>query len=108
MLIPNIVNILLLTGIRYVLCQSEEFDDALERVKVLEIQNTETKLRLESLETWFLKLNDKVEDATIKIDTGGHAEDSEHLKNQVDTLNKEFSSLKKPLLSLKHYHHQGS
>ena len=32
---PNIVNILLLCGIQNVLCQSEEFEEALERVKVL-------------------------------------------------------------------------
>ena len=62
---PNVVNIPLLCGIRNVLCQSEEFEEALERVKVLEIQNTEAKLRLESLETWFIKLNKKVEDDSL-------------------------------------------
>ena len=65
---PNIVNILLLCGIRNVLCQSEEFEEALERVKVLEIQNTKVKLRLESLETWFIKLNKKVEDDSARLD----------------------------------------
>ena len=37
--------------------------------KVLEIKNTETKLRIESLETWLLKLNDKVEDVAGKADS---------------------------------------
>ena len=44
------------------------------KVKVLKIENTETKLRIESLETWLLKLNDKVEDVTGKTD-------NTHLKN---------------------------
>ena len=88
---PNVMNMLLLSGVRNVLCQSEEFDEALEKVKVLGAHNTETKFRLESLETWMLKLNDKVEDVTAKMET------NEHLKNQVETLRKDLSSLKETL-----------
>ena len=94
---PNVVNMLLLSGVRNVLCQSEEFDEALEKIKVLEANNTETKFRLESLETWVLKLNDKVENVTAKIETDENHECSEHLKDQVETLSKEIFSLKETI-----------
>ena len=66
---PHIVDIFLLSGIQNILSQNEELDDALNKVKVLEIENTETKLRIASLETWLLKLNDKVEDVAGKTDS---------------------------------------
>ena len=47
---PKVVNTLLLGGIVNILCQSEEFDDATDRVKALEVENVQNKFRLESLE----------------------------------------------------------
>ena len=91
---PHIVNILLLGGIQNILSQNEELDDALNRVKVLEIENTETKLRLESIETWLLKVNDKVEHAGIRTGTHGNLKDSEQLENDMETLRNDFTALK--------------
>jgi predicted nucleic acid-binding Zn-ribbon protein len=77
-----------------ILCQSEEFDKVIARVKVLESENIQTKFRLESLENWFLKLNEKVEEVSTKIDTLRNQEDSTHLKEEMKDICKEFSSLK--------------
>ena len=54
---PQIVNTLLLGGILNILCQSEQFDVAMDRVNDLEKDNIQIKFRLESLENWMLKLN---------------------------------------------------
>ena len=67
---PHIVSILLLSGIQNILSQNEEFDKSLERIKVLERENMDTKLRVESIETWLIKLNDNVEDVSRQIMKG--------------------------------------
>ena len=95
---PHIVYIFLLSGIQNILSQNEELDDALNKVKVLEIENTETKLRIESLETWLLKLNDKVEDAAGKADLHQNKKESKHMKNDLEDLRKEFDAVKKTSL----------
>ena len=73
-----------MSGIQNILSQNEELDDALNKVKVLEIENTETKLRIESLETWLVKLNNKVEDVTGKTD--------------LEDMRKEFDAVKKTMI----------
>jgi uncharacterized C2H2 Zn-finger protein len=95
---PHIVNILLLSGIQNILSQNEELDDALKRVKGLEIENTETKLRIESIETWLLKLNDKVEDVSCKTDSHENEKASEHPKNDLEDLRKEFDAFNKTIV----------
>ena len=92
----NIVNTLLLGGIVNILCQSEQLDDVFERVKVLETENVQTKFRLESLENWMLKLNEKTQEATEKIET---FEDSAQFKEQIEDIRKEFSSLKETIVT---------
>ena len=87
---PNVVNTLLLGGIRNILCQSEEFENALERVKVLERENIENKLRLESLEHWLLKLNDKMQETNENIETLG-TKDSTQLKEQMKSFARKFA-----------------
>ena len=71
---PNIVNILL-GSIQPKLSQNEEFDEAFKRIRVLEIENTETK----SIETWLLKLNDRFVDVSGRTDKHENLSDSEHL-----------------------------
>ena len=80
----NVVNILLLSGITNILSQSEIFDDTMEKVKVLERENMSNKMRIESLETWVLKLNEKVE----TVDT------AEQVAKQIDAIKEELASLK--------------
>ena len=92
----NIVNTLLLGGIVNILCQSEQLDDVFERVKVLETENVQTKFRLESLENWMLKLNEKTQEATEKIDT---FDGSAQFKEQIEDIRKEFSSLKETIVT---------
>ena len=91
---PNVVNTLLLGGITNILCQSDEFENALERVKVLERENIENKLRLESLEHWLLKLNDKMQETNETLGTT----DSTHLKEQMEVIHKEICSMKETAL----------
>ena len=64
---PHTVNILLLSGITNILCQSEVVDDTLERMKVLEVENLTNKTRLEFLESWILKLSDEEKEVREKI-----------------------------------------
>ena len=87
---PNVVNTLLLGGITNILCQSDEFENALERVKVLERENIENKLRLESLEHWLLKLNDKMQETNENIETLG-TKDSTQLKEQMKSFARKFA-----------------
>ena len=92
------VDIFLLSGIQNILSQNEELDDALNKVKVLEIENTQTKLRIESLETWFLKLNDEVEDVAGKADSHQNKKESKHMQNDLEDLRKEFDAVKKTIV----------
>ena len=95
---PQTVNILLLSGIQNILSQNEEFDDALKRVKVLETENLETKLRIESIETWLLKLNDKVQENSDRTDPNENHKDSEHLEKDMEDLRHEFVALKETIV----------
>ena len=74
--------------------QNEDFDDALERIKVLEIENTETKLRIESVENWLIKLDDKIKDVSVRADTSGDPKCTEHVENNMKALRSEFAVLK--------------
>ena len=47
-------------------------------------------MRIESIETWLLKLNDKVEDVREK--------ESKHLKNDFENLGNEFDTFKKTIV----------
>jgi hypothetical protein len=49
---PEVVNTLLLGGITNILCQSVLIDDAMERIKELEVENLTNKPRLELLQSW--------------------------------------------------------
>ena len=71
---------------------------ALNKVKVLEIKITETKLRIESLETSLLQLNDKVEDVAGKTDSHQNEKESKQMKNDLEDLRKEFDAVKKTFL----------
>lgn len=94
---PKIVNTLLLGGIVNILYQSEQFDNAMEKVKVLENENVANKFRLESLENWLLKLNDKFQEANEKIEDTGPKES--YLKDQIDDIRKEFCTLKETIVT---------
>ena len=80
---PHIVYIFLLSGNHNILSQNKELDDALNKVKGLEIKMTETKLRIESLKTSLLQLNDKVEDVAGKTDLHQNENESKHMKNDL-------------------------
>jgi hypothetical protein len=90
----NIVNILLLGGINNILSQSEVFDDTFERVKALESENVANKMRIESLETWILKLNDKTEEVQGKITNVDPDKETEHLEQRIDALGRELNTIK--------------
>ena len=62
---------------------NKDFDDAFEKIKVREIENTETKLRIESFEIWTIKLDDKIKDVNARVDTSGNPEGSKHLENDM-------------------------
>ena len=94
---PKVVNTLPLGGIANILCQSELFDNAMERVKVLRNQNFEIKLRLASLKNWILKLNDKVHKTSDKIETFRGSEDPAHLRHQLENVHGEIQSLKETI-----------
>jgi len=98
---PKVVNTLLLGGILNILCQSEQFDEAMDRLKALEVENVQNKFRLESLENWLIKMNDKTQEAFGKIQklerTG--PKDSTQLKNQIGNISKELCSLKETILT---------
>ena len=57
----NVVNILILGGITNILSQSELFDITVDKTKELDTDNLTNKVRLEALENWALKLNEKQE-----------------------------------------------
>ena len=88
----------MLSGNHNILSQIEELDDALNKVKVVEIKITETKLRIESLETSLLQLNDKVEDVARKTDSHQNEKESKQMKNNLEDLRKEFEAVKKTFL----------
>ena len=94
---PKVVNTLLLGGIANILCQSELFDNVTERVKVLEIENIENKLRLESLENWLLKLNDKVNETIEKMETLEGTHDNSDVLEEIETLRGEIFSMKESI-----------
>ena len=87
---PQIVNTLLLGGILNILSQSEQFDNAMDRVNDLENDNIQNKFRLESLENWMLKLNEKLDKGLATVDGTTNTK----LEEQIDDVRKEFKSLK--------------
>ena len=89
----HIVNIFLLRGIQNILSQNDDFDDAFEKIKVHGIENTETKLRIESFEIWPITLDDKIKDVSARADTSGNNEGSEHLENNMKALCSDFAAL---------------
>ena len=80
--------------------QNAEFDKSLEIIKVPETDNMDTKLRVESIETWLIKLNDNVEDVSVRVDTqdtNRNLKCSEHVENTMKALQNEFVALKETI-----------
>ena len=91
---PEVVSTLLLGGITNILCQSELVDDAMERIKELEVENLTNKTRLELLESWILKLADEETKLKVKIKQLEDTGKSSHLEPKIDALVKEVNDLK--------------
>ena len=86
-------------SIQSTLSQNEEFDEAFKRIRVLEIENTETK----SIETWLLKLNDRFADVSGRTDKHENLSDSEHLANDMEDLHTELIALKRTMITQQHH-----
>ena len=63
------------------------------RGKALESENVANKMRIESLETWILKLNDKTEEVQGKITNVDPDKETEHLEQRIDALGRELNFL---------------
>ena len=50
--------------------------------------------RIESLETWILKLNDKTEEVQGKITNVDPDKETEHLEQRIDALGRELNTIK--------------
>jgi len=90
---PQVMNILLLSGITNVLCHSKVVDDAMEKVKILEVENITNKTRLDLLEDWVLKMSEENSEMRKKIDKDKGANPG-HLEIKVDALAEEITLLK--------------
>jgi len=86
----DIVNVLLLGGITNILCQSVLLDTTIEKIKELETENLTVKVRLEALENWALKLNEKHE--KIKEEVEESLE--ERIRARIDAFHEEALSTK--------------
>ena len=91
---PDVVNILLLGGITNILSQSELFDITLDKTKELETDNLTNKVRLEALENWALKLNEKHDKLRADIEGFDPLSLEQRIDARLDTICEEMGSKK--------------
>ena len=91
----NVVNILLLGGITNILSQSELFDITVDKTKELDTENLTNKVRLEVLENWALKLNEKQKKLSADVAGFDPLSLDQRIGAKIDTFCEEINSKKK-------------
>ena len=99
---PGTLNVLVLSGIINILCQSEEIEETEEKVKILEQENITNKIKIEYLESWVIQQHDLIEDLDKKLarlDKNGvlikESGDTEHLRKKVVGIEIDVNAMKK-------------
>ena len=94
---PKIVSRLLLSGIINIINQHDDLENLEAKVKSIEISNTTSQIRIESLEGWVLKQDERIRMLDEKVPSVNVSNEEDRDTNQLSDIMKKISTIETKL-----------